>query len=112
VRSQVFNASKFFLAYPVPTVAADSPQFNPIFTVNLMWRGPSWGFTTWFVIEGLLTHGYELEARVLLDRWIDLVRVTGIWEHWNPITGEPYGVEGLGMSTLITDMLYRFNIVQ
>lgn len=27
-----------------------------------MWRGPVWGFTNWFVMEGLQMHGYDDEV--------------------------------------------------
>ena len=41
----------------IPTVAMDDPQFSATFDVDLMWRGPVWGFTNWFIMEGLELHG-------------------------------------------------------
>ena len=79
-----------------------------------------------------------------MDRWIALYEKVGVWEQYNPETGESshsfplpssplssppfsslysffllfilisganYGVEGLGMSTLIVDWLYRLGRV-
>eukprot|EP00041_Stephanoeca_diplocostata_P017066 m.339465 g.339465 ORF g.339465 m.339465 type:complete len:61 (-) comp20584_c0_seq1:969-1151(-) len=40
------------------------------------------------------------------------VRQAGIWEMYNPINGSGMGVEGLGMSTLIVDWLYRHGLVR
>jgi hypothetical protein len=44
---------------------------------------------------------------MLLDRWIALYQSAGIWEQYNSLDATPYGVEGLGMSTLIVDWLTR-----
>ena len=112
------NETKFWLAYPVPSTAADAAAFNPVFTesVDLMWRGPTWGYTNWLVMEGLwrqqqLGRCGAVDclglANTLLDRWLDLYERSGIWEMYNPRSGAGYGVEGLGMSTLIVDWLVR-----
>lgn len=47
----------------------------------------------------------------VMDRWLALYIETGIWEQYNPLTGANYGVEGLGMSTLIVDWLHRLGRV-
>jgi hypothetical protein len=39
---------------------------------------------------------------------VSLVDKSGIYEHYNPLTGEPYGAIGLGMSTLVCDWIYRY----
>jgi hypothetical protein len=75
-----------------------------------MWRGPVWGFTNWFVMEGLGLHDRKDVQEAILTKWIALVDKSGIWEHYNPLTGEPYGAEGLGMSTLVCDWIYRFGL--
>ena len=31
----------------------------------------------------------------------------GIWEMWNPLTGEGYGVKELGMSTSVIDVMFK-----
>jgi hypothetical protein len=50
--------------------------------------------------------------RVVFDKWIHLVQTSGIFEHYNPLTGEPYGPAGLGMSTLVCDYIYRYGLDQ
>ena len=72
-----------------------------------MWRGPSWGSTNWLVMEGLIKHGFTVEANDILDKWLAMSQQHGLYEYHNPLTGEAEGQEGLGMSTTIVDMLYR-----
>lgn len=76
-----------------------------------MWRGPTWPMINWLTMEALGRHNQTQVQKTLLSRWIALYQKSGVWEHYNPLTGEHYGVEGLGMSTLLVDWLYRFGIV-
>jgi hypothetical protein len=117
----LLDPAKFWRPFPVPSTSADAAAYNPYFTdsIDLMWRGPTWGMTNWLVMEGLSrhaadpTHGARSGAasEELLDRWLALVEKSGVFEMYNPETGAPYGVEGLGMSTLIVDWLVRFGRV-
>lgn len=107
LQSQLADKNKFDAPYPIPTVALDDPQFSATFDFDLMWRGPAWGFTNWFVMEGLHRQGRDDMVDHVLDGWVALVQKSGIYEHYNVLTGEPYGAVGLGMSTLIVDWLYR-----
>ena len=100
------DPEKFGLPYPIPSTAKSDPAFNPEDS-RLMWRGPSWGNTTWMVMEGLLKHGFDNLANRILDKWIEMYQKYGISEYHNPITGEMEGQEGLGMATTIVDMMVR-----
>lgn len=77
-----------------------------------MWRGPSWGMTNWIVMQGLVKHHYDTEAGnnlifeifiqpdinqlgMLLEKWVAAYNKSGIFEMWDPLTGDAYGVEGL-----------------
>jgi hypothetical protein len=100
------DPEKFWLPYPVPSTAKSEETFNP-HQSRLLWRGPTWPCTTWFVMEGLLTHGRKDLAEKILDRWVEMYQKNGIWEYHNPLTGLGEGEEGLGMSTTIVDMLKR-----
>ena len=106
--ADVANENKFMSPFALSTVAMDDNQFSATFDVDLMWRGPVWGFTNWFVMEGLGLHNELDIQKKILDKWIALVQTSGIYEHYNPLTGSPYGPPGLGMSTLIVDWIYRF----
>ena len=93
--TKVTDPQKFGLPYPVPTVAKSESEFNPNGS-RLLWRGPMWPSTTWLLMEGLLKHGFKAEATAILDRWIELYRQNGIWEYYNPTTGQGLGQRGLG----------------
>ena len=107
--SRLTDPKKFWLNYPVPSVAADDPSFTAGAS-RLLWRGPMWPATTWLVMEGLLKHGFKTEARTILDRWTEMCLKNGVWEYYHPLTGEGLGQKDMGMSTLIVDMLRRFNL--
>jgi hypothetical protein len=66
--AQLSDTGKFAAPYSVPTVAMDDPQFCATFDADLMWRGPVWGFTNWFVLEGLGLHG-KLDVQVSFARY-------------------------------------------
>jgi glycogen debranching enzyme len=108
---KINDPEKFWLSYPVPTVARSEIAFNPNDS-GLLWRGPMWPSTTWLVMEGLLKHGFKVEAAAILDRWSELYLQNGIFEYYNPLTGKGLGQKGLGMSTIIVDMLERFGRVK
>jgi glycogen debranching enzyme len=107
------NTSKFWTPYPIPSVSKDDSTFSPSFSesADLMWRGPSWGFPNWFVLEGLLRHDQTAIAHSLVSRWAATVSKNGVWEMWSPLTGDGAGVPGLGMSTLIVDAMVRTGLV-
>jgi hypothetical protein len=111
INNQLLNPKKFWTNYPIPSVAADTPQFQPEFTVDLMWRGPTWPMMNWMVMEGLNRHGHFDVTKQLMDRWIALYQKSQVYEQYNPITGAPYGPVGLGMSSLIVDWIYRFGLI-
>lgn len=46
------------------------------------------GFTNWFLLEGLGVHGRLALQESILTKWVALVEKSGIYEHYNPITGE------------------------
>jgi hypothetical protein len=105
--AKITDPGKFWLRYPIPTVARSESTFNPNKSL-LLWRGPMWPATTWLIMEGLLKHGFKGEAGAILDRWSELYLQNGLWEYYNPLTGKGLGQRGLGMSTIIVDMLKRF----
>eukprot|EP00877_Chromochloris_zofingiensis_P005892 jgi/Chrzof1/1556/Cz10g12100.t1 len=110
VHHQLLNTTKFWSKYPIPSTAMDATQYEPGAS-RLMWRGPVWPMLNWIIMEGLVNHGYTQTASDLLDRWTQLYQASGVWEQYNPETGAAFGTEGLGMSTLIVDWLYRLGRV-
>lgn len=51
------DEAEFGTRYMIPTVSKSEPEYNPIADTLLLWRGPIWGFTNWFIMEGLQKHG-------------------------------------------------------
>lgn len=109
VVSNLKNPEKFWLPYPIPSCAKSEPGFDPLDS-RLLWRGPTWGSTNWLVMEGLIKHGFQDVAKEILEKWLEMYQKYGISEYHNPFTGEMEGQEGIGMSCLIVDMLYRLNL--
>jgi Glycosyl hydrolase family 63 C-terminal domain len=50
------DPDEFGTKYMIPTVSKSEPEYNPIANTLLLWRGPIWGFTNWFIMEGLEKH--------------------------------------------------------
>jgi hypothetical protein len=51
------DENEFGTRYMIPTVAKSENEYNPVANTLLLWRGPIWGFTNWFIIHGLEKHG-------------------------------------------------------
>jgi glycogen debranching enzyme len=51
------DQNEFGTRYMVPTVSKAEKEYNPVADTLLLWRGPIWGFTNWFIMEGLEKHG-------------------------------------------------------
>jgi glycogen debranching enzyme len=107
VQRHLLNRDQFWLEFPLPSVAADEPSFDPEFRTGLIWRGPTWVNTNWFLVHGLRLHGYPDEARELADRTLRMVLRSGFREFFNPATGQGYGAASFGWTTLVLDLLDR-----
>ena len=51
------DENEFGTRYMIPTVSKAEAEYNPVADTLLLWRGPVWGFTNWFILEGLYKHG-------------------------------------------------------
>jgi len=109
VKEHLLNTKEFDVAYPVPTVSRSEPSFSPspplIAHEPIIWRGPTWVNTNWYLVKGLRKHGYNNEADKILKRTVDLIKLSGYREFFNPFTGEGYGAKHFGWSTLLVDMI-------
>ena len=108
VRKHLTRADEFWTPFPVPTVAVEEPSFEPVFRSPFrsgLWRGPSWVSTNWFLVHGLLKHGYADEAKHITARSRQLIETHGFREFYHPYTGDAYGAPGFAWSTLIVDMV-------
>jgi hypothetical protein len=92
--------------FPVSSVALDEPSYRKaVATERLLWRGPTWINTSWYIARGLRRHGREDLARHLEDRSAALVERAGFREYYDPHTGEGFGAEGFSWTALVLDML-------
>jgi len=106
VTKHLLNPEEFWLPYPVPSVARSELSFTPIYREqDWLWRGPTWINTNWFIVRGLLKHGYVDTAYEIIRRTLDLVSRSGFREFYNPWTGEGYGATDFGWSTLAVDLV-------
>jgi glycogen debranching enzyme len=107
VNEHLLNPERFWLDYPVPSTAACESSFVPgsdrYLWMERYWRGPTWLFSTWFVLRGLLRLGYAAESAHLAERTIALIRQSGFREYFNPITGEGMGARNFAVSTIVVE---------
>ncbi|OGO34392.1 MAG: hypothetical protein A2Z16_05340 [Chloroflexi bacterium RBG_16_54_18] len=79
------NRDEFWTAYPIPTVAANQPQYDP----QQMWRGPTWVNVNYLLIEGLFKSGYADLARALRRRTLELLMArSDFYEYYHPDSGD------------------------
>ena len=100
IKEYLLNENKFWLNYPVPTISADKVNFEP----KRYWRGSIWININWFIIKGLCNYGYKNTANKLSKITINLIKKSGFYEYYNPITGEGFGPKDFTLSGLIFDM--------
>jgi glycogen debranching enzyme len=100
------NPEEYALTYPVPSVAANEPTYQPGYVGrSLVWRGPTWINTNWYLARGLRRHGYDDLARHITERSAELVEREGLREYYNPGTGEGNGAPDFGWSGIVLDMV-------
>ncbi|MDX2162637.1 MAG: trehalase family glycosidase [bacterium] len=79
------NPNEFWTRYPLPTVAIDDPQFDPL----QMWRGPTWVNINFLFTEALKHIGQHALADELRSRTLALLmQHADFFEYYHPVTGE------------------------
>jgi glycogen debranching enzyme len=80
------DQTKFWSAFPLATVAMDSPSFDP----HTMWRGPTWVNINYLFIQALFRIRESHFAQMLRERTLALVgNHPGLFEYYHPQTGLP-----------------------
>lgn len=104
--AQLEDPSKYAAPFPVPTVPLDAPTFRPD-TVGgrLLWRGPAWLNTNWYLARGLRRHGFAARAKLIEDASAALVEQSGFREYYNPLTGEGHGAHDFSWTALALDLI-------
>ena len=107
VDEHLLNPERFWLPFPIPSTSAAESSFvagvEKYWWMERYWRGPTWLFTTWFVLRGLMRLGRHAEAAHLVDRTAALVSQSGFREYYNPMTGEGFGAKGFAVSTVVVE---------
>lgn len=89
VAATMLNPDKFAGRVPLPTLAMDHPEFDPM---EGYWRGPVWLDQAYFGVEGLRRYGMHAEAEAivegLLSGPIGLLDSAPIYENYHPRAGE------------------------
>lgn len=98
------NDHMFGPNYPVPSVPRSSEWFDPV----RYWQGPSWVNTNWLIIDGLERYGYKDHAAALRETTLEMVNKGGFYEYFNPLTGDPLGIENFSWTAALTiDLLHK-----
>ena len=105
VEEHLLNEREFWTSYPVPTVAASDPSFDPECKTDCMWRGPTWMNANWYLYGGLRAHGFDDVAHDLARRSIELVARSGVREYFDPLTGAGEGAHDFAWTTLVLDLI-------
>ncbi len=104
--AHVGDPREYASPFPVASVAMNEPSYQPaIASEKLLWRGPVWINTNWYIARGLRRHGRADLARTVEDRSAALVERSGFREYYDPHTGEGFGAHGFSWTALVLDML-------
>jgi neutral trehalase len=83
----LMNDHAFWLKFPVPSVPRNMRYFSKI----RYWQGPTWINMNWMLIDGLERMGYDNESMALKSHTLEAMREKGVWEYYDPTTGNGLG---------------------
>jgi glycogen debranching enzyme len=106
VEEHLLNEREFWLPYPIPSVAASEPSFDPDYTTRAIWRGPTWVNVNYYLYWGLRAHGYRDVASELAKRTVQMVGKGGIREFFDPFTAQGLGAVDFGWTALVLDLIH------
>lgn len=127
LNKHLLNPKEFWTNFPVPTVSQDDTHYSPLefpdykhgagiklldqlyltfySELKMLWRGPTWIATNWFIVKGLRKHGQNRIADQIVEKMVEMIEKWGFREYYNPETGQGYRRQNFGWSTLILDLL-------
>jgi glycogen debranching enzyme len=106
VEEHLLNEREFWLPYPVPSVAASEPSFDPDHRTAVTWRGSTWMNANYYLYWGLRTHGYRDVASELAKRSVQMIGQGGVREFFHPLSGAGQGAVDFSWSALILDLIH------
>jgi mannosylglycerate hydrolase MGH1-like protein len=102
----LLNPNEFWTPYPIPSTAVNEKGFTT--TSKLLWRGPSWVSTNWYIWKGLLKKSdnqSQSTANEISEKTLLMIEKEGFREFYDPFTSKGHGANGLGWSALIYLMI-------
>ncbi|MGW7572177.1 MGH1-like glycoside hydrolase domain-containing protein [Streptomyces tendae] len=105
IDEHLLNPERFWLPYPVPSVAADESTFDPHFETGAIFRGSSWVNLNWYLYWGLRARGRRESARELAYRTVRMTACSGMRECYDPISGRGQAAASFGWSSLVLDLI-------
>lgn len=104
--AHVEDPREYAAPYPVPSVAMDEPSYVAGRCGDkMLWRGPSWMNTNWYVWRGLREHGRRDLADHVADRSALLVERQGLREYYDPGTTYGHGAHEFSWTGIVLEML-------
>jgi glycogen debranching enzyme len=102
----ITDPAEYWAEYPIPSVAMNHPTYRPE-TVGgtLVWRGPSWMNSNWYLARGLQRHGRLDLATHIANQSIAMVKKSGFREYYNPQTANGHGAPDFSWSTILLDLV-------
>ncbi len=106
ILKHIQKPEEYWAKYPIPSVAMNESSFRPD-TVggNLVWRGPTWISSNWYLARGLVRHGRKDLAVHIAQQSLELLMMSGVREYYNPTTGVGHGAHDFGWSTILLDLV-------
>src|SRR5260221_301154 len=106
VVGHITDEREYAAPFPVPSVAMNEPSYAPgVVGIKLVWRGPTWMNTNWYLARGLRRHGRPDLARHIEDRSGALVERDGFREYYQPATGVGDWATDRSWTALVVDLL-------
>lgn len=91
----------FWTPYPITTVPTTSPSFAP----DEYWRGNVWPPVNYLIYLGLRRYGYTDLASQLAHKTVELARLSGYREFYDPLTGQGLGAHSQSWLALLADII-------
>lgn len=106
ILKHILDPKEYWANYPVPSVAMNHSSFRPDTAGgNLVWRGPTWMSSNWYLARGLVRHGRRDLAMHIAKQSVELLKMGGVREYYNPVTGVGHGANDFSWSTILLDLV-------
>ncbi|TFF90341.1 MAG: hypothetical protein EU548_03510 [Promethearchaeota archaeon] len=102
VDDHLLNEDEFWTNYPVPFIALDD-SYNRLDQLNHKSK-KTYLDLNWFLIQGLLKHGFIDVGIDLISKSIDMAVKNGLYEAYNSNTGKGVGLKDFSISSIVLDI--------